>query len=206
MEGSVPLVRPLSRPLMGLKQVPPAFLQPSPGPTPFTGWTTSRQSSPAPWVLANLGSCWLSSLQSTTEGHCKGQEDHRRRRSERGSGGPELPWGRDRGAEGSSLRGGKISPSQKANTSPETSRREGGVVETYLYNAEAALFSPFGLLGLGSPAMLISAMNGHAAVTRHGTVTLTGSRTRPRSKAGCGQPAISRNKLLHTSHRISTCF
>lgn len=40
-------------------------------------------------------------------------------------------------------------------------------METYLYNVEAALFSPLGLLGLGSPAMLISAMNGHTAVTRH---------------------------------------
>jgi len=68
---------------------------------------------------------------------------------------------------GSSLGGVKISPSRKANTSPETLLLGGGVVETYLYNAEAALFSPLGLLGLGSPAMLISATNGHAAVTRH---------------------------------------
>lgn len=40
-------------------------------------------------------------------------------------------------------------------------------METYLYSADAALFSPLGLLGLGSPAMLISAMNGHTAVTWH---------------------------------------
>lgn len=40
-------------------------------------------------------------------------------------------------------------------------------VNTYLYKAEAALFSPLGLLGLGSPAMLMSARKGHAAVTRH---------------------------------------
>lgn len=80
---------------------------------------------------------------------------------------PRAAWGKGQGAQDSSLWGGKISPSQKANTSMETLSQWGGMVETYLYNAEAALFSPLGLLGLGSPAMLISAMNGHAAVTRH---------------------------------------
>lgn len=52
----------------------------------------------------------------------------------------------------------------RANTRPETSP---SVVNTYLYKAEAALFSPLGLLGLGSPAMLMSARKGQAAVTWH---------------------------------------
>lgn len=55
-----------------------------------------RQSPTTPWVLANCGSatdvsCWLSSLQPTTAGHCKGQEAHGRRRPELGSSGPGLP-------------------------------------------------------------------------------------------------------------------
>lgn len=80
---------------------------------------------------------------------------------------PRLPGVVAREVGAAALGGTKISPSQKANTSLETSLQGGGTVETYLYNAEAALFSPLGLLGLGSPAMLISARNGHAAVTQH---------------------------------------
>ena len=80
---------------------------------------------------------------------------------------PRLPGVRATEVGAAAWEGAKISPGRKVNTSPETLPQGGGAVETYLYNAEAALFSPLGLLGLGSPAMLISAMNGHAAVTRH---------------------------------------
>lgn len=47
-------------------------------------------------------------------------------------------------------------PSQRKKPRELGARR---FVVTYLYNVEAALFSPLGLLGLGSPAMLISATN-----------------------------------------------
>lgn len=104
---------------------------------------------------------------------------------------------------GSSLGGAKISPNWKANTSLETSLWGGGAVETYLYNAEAALFSPLGLLGLGSPAMLISAMKGHAAMTRHVHGHWEPS---PITEQGRHSPTICRNKLPHTSHHISSCF
>lgn len=80
-------------------------------------------------------------------------------------------------------------------------------VNTYLYKAEAALFSPLGLLGLGSPAMLMSARKGHAAVTRHVPRHLhphLGTEPGPMHTA-----LPERNELPHTpthSHLLLACL
>lgn len=92
----------------------------------------------------------------------------------------------------------------RANTSPETSLT---VLNTYLYKAEAALFSPLGLLGLGSPAMLMSAGKGHTAVTWHIPDHLHPSWAR--SWAGCTQPCqrdMSSSTPPTHSHLLLACL
>lgn len=121
------------------------------------GQAMPRCSLTTPQVSVNLGSAvWLpagsSPISLALRGVAKARlrKGHGRRKSEcarmaQGAVQENQPW-------------------PEGNTCPETSLQGGGTAETYLYNAEAALFSPLGLLGLGSPAMLISAMNKAAAL------------------------------------------